>query len=143
MNSGGHWAIRRRKNLTAMLGNAKLRSQQSLCSGCSQANDNAGKDGCDFLLQPRTASHNFQRIGLLMEPNLAPRLPFEMLNRVGQVNFGSIDAGRLQALIQQLTGRTDKGSPLLIFAITGLFADQKYRGANIAFTKHNLGRVLV
>jgi hypothetical protein len=66
-----------------------------------------------------------------------------MLNRVGQVNFGPINAGRLQALIQQLTGRTDKWSPLLIFAITGLFADQKYCGTSIPFTEDNLGRVLV
>jgi hypothetical protein len=126
-----------------MLGNAKLRPEQSLRSACSQANDNAGKDGGDLLLQPWAAGRNFQRIGLLMQPDFTPRFPFEMLNCIGHVHFGPINASRLQALIQQLAGRPDKWSPLMIFAITRLFAYQKYRGPSIPFAKDDLGRMPV
>jgi hypothetical protein len=66
-----------------------------------------------------------------------------MLNRIGHVHFASINAGRLQTLIQQLAGRPDKWSPLMIFAITGLFAHQKYRGTSIPFAKDNLRRMLI
>jgi hypothetical protein len=143
MNGGGHWAIWRRKHLTAMLGNTKLGPEQSLRSACSQANDYAGKDCCDLLLQPWAAGRNFQRIGLLMQPDFTPRFPFEMLNRIGHVHFVPIHARGLQALIQQLAGRPDKRSPLMVFAITGLFAHQKYRGASIPFAKDDLRRMLV
>ena len=66
-----------------------------------------------------------------------------MLHRIRDINLGAIYARGLQALIQQLAGRPNERLSLLIFAITGLFAHQKYRGMGSAFAKNYLRGMLI
>jgi hypothetical protein len=73
-----------------------------------------------------------------MQPNLPARFPFEMLNSVGGVDVGPIDACGLEAFIKQLTGGSDKRLPLLVLAVAGLFPHQKNRGMGAAFSEDGL-----
>jgi hypothetical protein len=61
-----------------------------------------------------------------------------MLDSVGDVHIAPIDPRGLEAFIKQLTGRSDKGLPLQVFAVTGLFPYQKNSGMSAAFAKDNL-----
>jgi len=78
-----------------------------------------------------------------MRTDFAPRFPFKVLHSIGDVNHGPIDTGCLQALIKQLTGGPHKWLSQLIFAITRLFAYEKYRGMSWPFAKYHLCRALV
>src|ERR1700721_2643499 len=100
-------------------------------------------DGCDLLLKPGPASRNFKRVRLFMQPDFAAQFPFKVLNRIGNVNHGPIDTGRLETLIEQLAGGAHKWFSQLIFAIARLFTHQKDCGMCSSLAKYYLGRVLV
>ncbi len=117
--------------------------EQILRCGCTQADDELRTNGGDLRFEPWAAGRNFKRVWLLVQPDFAPRFPLEMLHRIGDVDLGAIDAGGLQALIKQLTGRPNKRLSLLIFAITRLFAHQKNSGMGSAFAKNDLGRIAI
>jgi hypothetical protein len=80
------------------------------------------------------------QVWFLMQPNLAARFPFEMLDSIGDVHLSSIDPRGLEALVKKLTGRSDKRLSLLVFAIAGLFPDQEKSGMDSAFAKDDLRR---
>src|ERR1700760_4400587 len=128
----------RRKNLSAMFCQPKLRSEESLRGGRAEANNELRTNSSNLCFQPRTASCDFHRVWLLVQPNLSPRLPFEMLHSIGDVDFAPIDPRRLEAFIKKLTSRADKWLPLLVFAVAGLFSYQKNRSMGAAFAKDGL-----
>jgi hypothetical protein len=143
VNGGDYRPVRCRKHLAAVLRKPKFRTQEILCSGRAETNDEVRLDSCDLRFEPRAASRDFERVRLLMQPDFAPRFPFEVLHGIGYVNHGPIDTGCLQALIKQLTSRPHKWLSLLIFAITRLFAHEKYRGVCWPLAKYHLRRALV
>jgi hypothetical protein len=126
-----------------VLGQAKLRPEQILRSGCAQAHDHLRTDGSNLRFEPGAAGRYFKRIWLFMQPNFTPWLPLEMLNRIGDINLSSVDTRQFEAPIQQLAGGPDEWFPLLILAITRLFPHHKNRGMGSPFAKNDLGRVLV
>jgi hypothetical protein len=63
-----------------------------------------------------------------VNPPFAARLPFEVLDDVGDVDRGAIDAGLGERSIEQLAGRSDKRTPREILLIARLFADQHQPG---------------
>ena len=127
------------KYLAAVLCQAKLRPQQILGGGRSQADNDLRMNGRNLHLEPGAAGRYFEGIWLFVEPDLAPWFPLEMLHRIGDVHLTAIDAGGLQAFIQKWPGRPDERPSLLIFAITRLFSYQKQSGMNSAFAKNDLG----
>jgi len=143
MNGGGYRSVRCREHLSTVLCKSKLRTQEVLRRSRAKANDDLGTDGRDLLLQPGATGCDFERVGLLMQPDFTARLPFKVLNRIGDVNHGSIDTGHFQALIKQLTGRPHKWSSYLIFAVARLFAYKKNCGMCSPLAEYYLGRVLV
>src|ERR1700716_1343156 len=81
---------------------AEVLSEQGLCRGSSQTNQNLRFDYCDLGVQPGTARIDFGIARLLVDATFASPLlnPFEMLYHIGKVNFGPIDARFLQPLIK-------------------------------------------
>src|SRR6185312_10880283 len=81
---------------------------------------------------------------------LAARFPFEVLDSVGDVNFAAIDFSFLQALVQQFSGRADKGAAFLVFAVSRLLTDHhdgdfrscRFR-AGLQFSKDSLRGVAI
>src|SRR5215475_13279794 len=65
--------------------------QQALSSRGSEANDDLGLQHGDLRLQPRTAGRNLQLVRFFVDATLPAWLPFEMLDRVGEVNLVAID----------------------------------------------------
>jgi hypothetical protein len=140
VNGRGDWTVIRWKNLSAVLCQSKLRSEQTLRRRCTQA-DNELRTNCSNLrFQPGAAGRYFKGVWFLMQPNLAARFPFEMLDSIGDVHLSSIDPRGLEALVKKLTGRSDKRLSLLVFAIAGLFPHQEKSGMDSAFTKDDLRR---
>jgi hypothetical protein len=78
-----------------------------------------------------------------MQPDFATRFPFKVFYRIGDVNRRPIDTGRLETLIEQLTGGPHKWFSQLIFAIARLFTYKKDRGVCLSLAKYYLRRVLV
>lgn len=78
-----------------------------------------------------------------MDATLPARLPFEVLDRVRDINRGPVDAGFLERAIEELPGRADERLAAQVFLIARLFAEQHERGLLRTFAKHSLGRILV
>jgi hypothetical protein len=74
-----------------------------------------------------------------VQPNLSARFPLEVLDGIGDVHIGPINPRGVEAFVKQLTGRSDKWLPLLVFAIAGLLPYQENSGMGAAFAKDNLG----
>jgi hypothetical protein len=140
VNGRSHWTVIGWKYLSAVLCQSKLCTEQTLRRSCTQADNELRTDGGNLRFQPWAAGRNFKRVWFLMQPNLAPRFPFEMLHSVGDVHLSSIDACGLKALVKQLTGWPDERLPLLVFAIAGLFPHQENSGTGSAFPKDDLRR---
>jgi hypothetical protein len=143
MNRSGYGPIRRTKDLSAVLGQSKLRAQDCLCGGRAETNNDSGTNDRNFLVQPRAASRDFKRVRLFMQPDFPPRFPFKVLNRVRNVNRGTIDAGHFEASIKQLTSRPHEWPPQLILPITRLFTYEKDRGMRFSLAEHYLRRMVV
>jgi hypothetical protein len=140
VNGSSHWTVIRWKYLAAVLCQSKLGTEQTLRRGCAQTDNELRTNGGNLCFQPRTAGRYFKRVWFLMQPNLAARFPFEMLNSIGDVHVGPIDACGLEAFIKQLTGWSDERLPLLVFAIAGLFSHQENSGMGSALPKDDLRR---
>jgi hypothetical protein len=78
-----------------------------------------------------------------MDATLAARFPFEMLHRVGDVNFFTIDPRFFQRAIHNFSGRTDERFPGNVLVIAGLFADEHDRRFLWTFAKNRLSSTLV
>ena len=138
MNGRGDWTVIRWKYLSAVFCQPKLCSEETLRRSCTEADNELRSNGGNLRFQPWAAGGYFERIWLLVQPNLSARLPFEMLNSIGYVHIGPINARGLEAFIKQLTGRSDKRLPLLVFAIAGLFPHQENSGMCASFPKDDL-----
>jgi len=71
-----------------------------------------------------------------MHPALAALLELEMLHRVREITATAIDPGLCHGTIQQLAGWTNEWTPLEIFLITGLFADECDCSTDRTFSEH-------
>ena len=112
------------REFPVLLGEPISRTQQRLCRRCTQAHDDSRLDQRNLGLEPRTARVNLPRVRFLMDPAFAPFLEFEMLDDVGDIYGGSVDAGLGQGAIEQFASRTHKGNTLKVFVIAGLFANE-------------------
>lgn len=67
---------------------------------------------------------DLHRIRFFVNAALAPRLPFEVFDHVGDVGLLAIDAGFFKRIVEQLTRRTNERFAGQIFFVAGLFADK-------------------
>lgn len=133
-----HRTVIRWKHLSAVFCQPKLCSKQALRRSCTQTDNKLRSNRGNLRFQPWPASCYLKRIWFLMQPNLAPRFPLEMLNGIGNVHFTPINARGFEALVKELAGRSDKRLPLLVFAIAGLFAHHEQSGVDAPFPKDDL-----
>ena len=75
-----------------------------------------------------------------MDSALAARLPAEMLDRIGQIEIGGLDAGFAKKLPQQFAGRSDEGLALPIFVVAGHLTDEHEASLAGAFAGDTLRR---
>ena len=73
-----------------------------------------------------------------MNAALALRLPFEMLDGVGDVGFFAIDSSFLQSAVQQFSSGSYKGPALQILLIAGLLPYKHNFRMFRAVAKHGL-----
>src|SRR5438874_7930141 len=97
-----------RNDLAALNADLEIATQESLRRRGPEANENLRFDQLDFFLQPRQTGSDFASRRLLVHPPLAFRFPFEMLDDIGDISVGSIDAGRCQSFIKNAASGTDK-----------------------------------
>jgi len=143
MNGGRNSPVFRGKHLAAVFGETKLRPEQVLRSGRSEADNYLRLHGLNLDFEPGTAGRDFERIRLFVKPDLAPWFPLEMLHCIGDVDLAAINSCRFQALVQELPGRPDKRPSLLIFTIPGLLSDQEQCCVDAALAEHYLGGLLI
>src|SRR5205807_1158039 len=124
--------------LPPMLGYAKVTAQQALGRGRAQEHHNLRLDYADFRLQPGSASIDLHCIGLFVNPALAPRLPFEMLDDVGHIYIFAVYPGRSQGLIKHHACRANKRLSLEIFLITWLLSNHHHARRCATFAKDRL-----
>lgn len=66
---------------------------------------------------------NLPQAGLFVDAPLASRLPLEMLHGIRHIDAATVDAGLVQALVEQFAGWADERMAFLVFGISGLLAD--------------------
>ena len=127
----------------ALLCHLEVASEQRLCGGRTQANQHFGLDQRNLALEPRQARSDLARRGLLVDPSLAVRFPFEMLHRIGDVSRRPIDAGRFECLIEKPAGRPYEWMPAQVLVVARLFPNEHYARRKLSFAKDRLRCILV
>src|SRR5687768_15535580 len=95
--------------------NARYRANRS----CAERDDNARSHGLNFVLQPAGASAHFLLMGPFVQPALSPRLPFEMLDRIGDKQLGPMDASLAQRIVQHTPGGANEHPASQVLFISG------------------------
>ena len=62
---------------------------------------------------------DFLHAGFLVDPKFAARFPFEVFDRICNVDLAPINLGFLKALIQQLSCRPNKRTSFFVFLFPG------------------------
>src|SRR6266542_1038093 len=113
-------------------------TQKSLRRCRAQADENLWLDQRELRVEPGPADPDLDRIGLLVDALLAARLPLEMLDDVGDVGLRPVDAGLLQAGVEESSRGTHEGPPFDVFAVAGLLADQDHQGVPLSLSEDSL-----
>src|SRR5258705_12701863 len=107
-----------------MLGYLEGVSEQGLSRRRAKAHDRPRLDELDLDVEPRPAGGDLAGPRLLVNPALAARLPFEMLDHVRHVNALAVDAGFFERPIEELARRADERTARDIFLIARLLANE-------------------
>ncbi len=118
----------RKEGLAAILRDAKGAAEESLGGSGAEADDHFRLDLLEFGVEPGAAGGDFAGAGLLVDAALAARLPFEMLDGIGDVDVVAIDAGVGEAAIEKKSGGADKRRAFAVFTVAGLLADEDEPG---------------
>src|SRR5262249_52620448 len=125
----------------APLSDLELGTKQRARRGRSQAHDQLRRDGADLPFQPLIACRQLLlRRGLVHAP-LAARLPFEMLDGVGDIRSAAVDVCLFHRAIQYAASRTDERPPGFVFFVAGLFSHEDDSGMIAAFPENRLRRM--
>src|SRR5207247_1262722 len=85
---------------------------------------------------------DFARIWLLVNAPLAARLPFEVLDGIGDIGLGTVDAGIVEGAVEQLARRPDEWPSGDVFGVARLLADEEQRRSDVAFAEDGLRAAL-
>src|SRR5258708_2247619 len=124
--------------LAAALAHAEAPAQNSLGSGGAKQDQYFRPDNVYLGVEPRPALRDLDHIRLLVDAALAPRLPLEMLDDVGNVNVAAVDAGGRQGLVQHRARRADKRAPFQVLFVAWLLANNHHARALAALAKDSL-----
>ena len=108
---GGYRADRgqgRLQQAAAIAGHPHRGPEQRPGRGRPESDYGAWLDRLDLRLQPWTAGLDLARAGRLMQTPLAARSPFEVLDRVGDVDRATLDPGFRQRPVEQPARRSDE-----------------------------------
>lgn len=107
---------------SALLHDAEGRAEERLCGDGSETKHDRRSDDGDLLLEPRkTRAHLGGIRGLVQSPNAAGvSCPLEVLHRVGEIHILTIDAGRFERAIEQLSRRPHEWTSGSVFGIAKL-----------------------
>jgi hypothetical protein len=108
----------------------------------AERDDDPGRERPDFGSEPDTAGLDMAELRSLMQPPFTPRLPTEMLHRIGDEYLRPRDLRLSEQLIQQSTRRPNERVSLVVLSIAGLLAHQHNMGFARALTQHRLSGAL-
>jgi hypothetical protein len=131
------------KQPAALACDAKGRAEKRLRRGRAEANEHAWPNNAQFRFQPGTAGGDIARAWFLVDTPFATRLPFEVLDSVGDIDRVAIDPRFFESAIQDLTRRADEGFTAQVFLVARLLADEHKVGVFATFTENRLGRPFV
>jgi hypothetical protein len=75
----------------------------------------------------------------LVDPSLAALLVLEVLDRVGEIHGGPVDAGVVETLTEDPSRRADERLPRQVLAVAGLLAHQDDARITRSVTENGLG----
>lgn len=136
-------AVEKIQPLPALAAERQSFAGKRMSRGRPQGDDENRLNNRHLALEPPAALLDLIAIRPLMQPPFAPRLVFEMLDRIGDIDRTPIEACFHKCAIEHGAGRPDKGMALNVFLIARLFADENERRRGIAFAEDGLRRVLV
>jgi hypothetical protein len=99
--------------LPALLRDPELPAEERLRCDRAQADQHARLDDREFGVEPRPARSDLRPVRLLVDPPLPARSPFEVLDRVGDVDLRAIDPASSSASSKSLPAGPTKGLPAL------------------------------
>ena len=137
---GGPGAL---EELAAFDGDLELRPHQRLGGGGAEADDHPRLDEGELGLQPGAAGPDLPHGGFGVDPLLPPRLPLEVLDRVGDEDLLAADPRLHQGFVEHPARRADEGLPRQVFLIPRLLADEAGRRSSRALPQHRLGGLLI
>src|SRR3954464_15065615 len=111
----------RRYRAAAVADDAKILAEQRLRGGRAERDEDFRPNGGKLGLEPRKAGGDFRRIGLAVDAPGAARHPFEMLDRIAEIDVASLDPGLDETAVEQSARRPDKRMPGLVLDIAGRF----------------------
>jgi hypothetical protein len=128
----------------AVLRDPDCGAEQRLRGGGAEADDDVRVDEPQLLDEPRPARRDVAHVRRLMDAPLAGSglAEPEVLDRVGAIGDGAIDARLVDGLHEQPAGRTDERLTLAVLLVARLFADQDHAGGRRPRGEHRLRRVL-
>jgi hypothetical protein len=105
---------------------AKGFSEHRLRGSSTQTDDNEWLNDGDFRLEPRPACRDLGVVRFLVDTTLSlfPALPLEVLHYIRDVDLLALNARVIERSIKELSSGTYEGTPLDVFAVAGLFADE-------------------
>jgi hypothetical protein len=86
--------------LAALFADFEFRSEQCLGGGSAETNDDFRLNQTNLGFEPWTAGGNFSGVWFFMNATFTTWFPFKMLDYVGDVSLGTINAGLDQSFIQ-------------------------------------------
>lgn len=136
------WRESERKDPSSLLCYAKCSPQESLRRGGSKTHDQLRMYQLDLRFEPRHTGPDLGRIRLCVNPPLATRLPFEVLDNIGDISSGAIDARFGQSLIEDFSRGPDERMTGKVLVIAGLLPCQQQIGLRETFAEYSLRSTL-
>src|SRR6185437_13004796 len=126
--------------LALVLSDPVPRAEHGLPCYRAQQHHQPRPDRAELGLQPEPAGPDLGAVRALVDPTLTPLGPLEVLDRVGHVHVGTVDAGLVQSPVQDPARGPDERMALFVLLVTRLLTDQRDGNARPAFAEHRLRR---
>lgn len=127
--------------LAPLTRNPERRTEERLGGGRPQTDHELRLDHLDFRIEPGTAGGDLRRIRLLVQPPLPLWFPLEVLDRVGHVDTGAVDARLEKGFVQQVTRGADERFAFDVFSIARLLSHHDHPGSRLALAENRLGGI--
>src|SRR5438105_15078642 len=121
---GGHHQRQPRPldELTALRADAKIAAEHRLGRSRPEQHEDPWLDERNLGVEPRPAGTDLRGVRFLMQASLSRGFPFEMLDRIGDIDAGAVDACGNKRLVKQAAGRTNEMLAFDIHAVPWLIA---------------------